>query len=142
MNNVALASQTNPYTLSKRQQDANYNYGRATAAYEADPRYAAKQFQRAGLSSSAGTASLGAAASANAYAGNMSQAEASRLSDIYSNANLQLSDAASRSEFGNALAGLQDRVAHNDYLYRMRAMQNAMTPFGSANASSLLSGLY
>lgn len=150
MNKVNLATRPNPYALSDRQQAANYNYGRAMADYEGDPRYNAKQFQRAGISSSAGTAASGAARAAAAYDKNMAEAGMGRLGDAYSNASMQLDDADQRSQFGYALTGLQENAAQNDYMYGIRSAQNAdayrlqaaMTPFGSANAASLLSGLY
>lgn len=147
MNAVTQYRPPNPYTLSSQQQGGEYNYNRAQADYQGDPRYNAKAFQKAGLSSSKGTAALGASPAANAYAAGLAGAEAGAMKDAYANANLTLDDQSQRSQFGMALAGLQEDMAQRNYMHNMRMMQNAMnnspvSPFGSSNASSLLAGLY
>ena len=74
------------------------------------------------------------------------------MQDAYSNANLGLAAASQRSDFGLALAGLQEDAAQRQYMHNMRTMQNAMNftgnvfggapPSGGGNASSVLAGLY
>lgn len=152
MNQVQIARPQNPYKLSGQQTAGDYNYNQASAYYQGDPRYAAKQYQRGGVSSSKGTAALGAAEAANSYAKGMTAAEVGRMQDAYSNANLSLSDASQRSDFGLALAGLQEDAAQRQYTHNMRNMQGAMnftgnlfgssSPAGGGNASSVLAGLY
>lgn len=148
MNVVNQYRPPNPYQLSAGQQQAEYNYNRAQADYQGDPRYNAKQFQRAGLSSSKGTAAMGAAPAANAYAAGMAGAEMGAMKDAYANADLKLADQSQRSQFGMALAGLQEDAAQRNYMHNLKMVQNAMnnspvSPFGSGNnASSLLAGLY
>lgn len=144
-NQVSLDRQPNPHQLTNRQTAANYNYNQAMAHSQGDPRYAAKQFQRGGLSSSAGTASLGASQAANQFAQGMATAEAGRMQDAFSNANLALDDASQRSQFGYALSGLQEDAAQREYMNQLRSQQNAMnfmtSSFGGGGPSSLLSGL-
>lgn len=124
-NNVMLHSQPNPYTFTPQQTNASYNWNRAQAAQKADPRFNAKQYQRGGISSSKGTASLGAADAANAYATGMANAEAARMQDAYSNANLQLSDQVERDRYSNALIGLQEQRNQANWMNDMQSMQNA-----------------
>jgi hypothetical protein len=147
-NQVNIAKPTNNNTLSNRQTQGNYNYNQAMAHYQGDPRYAGKQYQRAGMSSSAGTNYLGSAQAANQYAQNMAAAEAGRMQDAYSNADITLNDAAQRSQFGLALTGLQEDAAQREYMNQLRNQQNAMnamgnmmSSFGGGGPSSLLSGL-
>lgn len=144
-NQVALERPQNPHQLTDRQQAADYNYNQAVAFSQGDPRYASKQFQRGGLSSSAGTAAAGAGQAANNYAQGMAAAEAGRMRDAFSNANLALDDASQRSQFGFALSGLQEDAAQQAYMNQLRSQQNAMnfmtSSFGGGGPSSLLSGL-
>jgi hypothetical protein len=147
-NRVNLTRPQNPNQLTDRQQSADYNYNQAQAYAQGDPRYAAKQSQRGGLSSSKGTASMGAYQAAGSYAQNMAAAEAGRMRDAYFNANLALDDASQRSQFGLALGGLQENAAQREYMNQLRSQQNAMnfmggmmSSFGGSGPSSLLSGL-
>lgn len=134
-NAVQLGS-ANPYRLSGRQIGAQFNYDRALAAQQGDPRAAAKQYQRGGISSSKGTAMLGAADAGNRYAAGMAQAELGRMQDKYANAGIRLADQAERANFGNALVGLQEQNAQAQWMNQFQNMQNAM-----ASGQSLLSGL-
>lgn len=120
-----LHSQPNPHTFSQRQTGAGYNFNRAQAAQQADPRFNAKQYQRAGLSSSKGTAAAGAAQAANAYAKGMATAEAGRMQDAYANANMQLADQVERDRYSNALIGLQEQRNQANWMNDMQSMQNA-----------------
>lgn len=147
-NNVNIAKPQNPYQLTGQQQNADYNYNQALAFSQGDPRYASKSFQRGGLSSSKGTAAAGASQAANNYAQGMAAAEAGRMRDAFSNANLALDDASQRSQFGYALSGLQEDAAQREYMNQLRSQQNAMnfmgnmmSSFGGGGSSSLLSGL-
>lgn len=124
-NNAMLHSQPNPYTLSPQQTNASYNFNRAQAVQKADPRFNAKQYQRAGMSSSKGTAASGAADAANAYASGMATAEAGRMQDAYSNANLQLADQVERDRYSNALLGLQEQRNQANWMNDMQSMQSA-----------------
>ncbi len=147
-NTVAISKPQNPNQLSGQQQNAEYNYNQAMAFAQGDPRYASKEFQRGGLSSSKGTSSAGASQAANNYARGMAAAEAGRMADSFSNANLSLDDASQRSQFGYALSGLQEDAAQREYMNQLRSQQNAMnfmggmvSPFGGGGSNSLLSGL-
>lgn len=94
--------------FTQQQTNAASNYQRAMADYESNPRMTGKQFQRGGFSSSAGTDYAGAADAANAYAKNMAGAQAVRMGDAYSNAGVELDDQIRNSQFGNALARLNE----------------------------------
>lgn len=122
---VDLGQPTNPYQLTPRQTNSQYNYDRAAAAQAADPRAAAKPYQRGGLSSSKGTAMLGGVDAARAYASGMAQAEAGRMQDAYTNANIRLGDQVERDRFGNALVGLQEQSAQDQWMNQYQNMQNA-----------------
>lgn len=145
-NQVNIYKPQNPHTLSPQQTNAEYNYNQALAYQQADPRYAGKQYQRAGLSSSAGTSYLGAADAANRFTAGMAAAENARMQDAYTNAGIGLSDAEQRSQLALALAGLQDDAAQRDYMHQMQSMRNA-TGFmgdmmgGFLGGSGPLSGL-
>lgn len=130
------------------------NYQRAMADYEANPRYTGKQFQRAGLSSSKGTAYAGSAASADAYAKNMAGAEGVRMGDAYHNAGMHLDDQIRNDQFGTALARLNEQRTQNQAMNQLQTMGNAtgfmgdvfgnmMSGFGGRSqlANSLLQGL-
>lgn len=147
-NRTTLHRPRNPHTLTDRQQSAEFNYNRALSDYEGDPRYQSKKYQRAGMSSSKGTAYAGAADAGRAYASGIGNAYAGQMADAYSNANLQLDDAAQRSQFGYALSGLQEDAAQRSYMNQLQSQQNAMnfmgnmvSAFGGGGPSSLLSGL-
>lgn len=114
--------------FSQQQTNAASNYQRAMADYEANPRMTGKQFQRGGLSSSAGTAYAGAADSANAYAKNMAGAEAVRMGDAYANAGVELDDQIRNSQFGNALARLNENRMQSQAMDQYQTMGN-MTGF-------------
>lgn len=139
-NTVGLNTPPNRHTLSPQQTNAQYNYNQALAYQHGDPRYAGKQHQRGGLSSSKGTAYMGAADAANRFTSGMAAAENARMQDAYSNAGVRLADAAQRNQFSLALAGLQEDSAQRDYMYRVQSMQNAMGGFlgGSGPLSGLL----
>lgn len=146
-NRVDITSPPADTVYSGRDIQGNYNYNQAAAYANSDPRYAAKAYQRAGLSSSAGTASLGAADSADRFASGMARAEMGRLQDAYTNAGYALDDASARSQFGLALAGLQEDAAQRQYLNQIRSMQNATGFMGdimsgfTGSGGGLLSGL-
>lgn len=143
---VRLEQDPSPYQLTPRQTNSQYNYDRAAAAQAADPRAAAKPYQRGGLSSSKGTAMLGGVDAARAYASGMAQAEAGRMQDAYTNANIRLGDQVERDRFGNALVGLQEQSAQDQWMNQYQNMQNA-TEFmgnifgGMGGGKSVLSGL-
>jgi len=144
--NVQLKQPTNPHQLSSRQTGSQYNYTRAQAARQGDARAAAKRYQRAGLSSSKGTAMLGGADAANAYASGMAQAETGRMQDAYTNAGIGLEDQVERDRFGTALAGLQEQNAQAQWMNQFQTMQNAMGFMGDifggmGGGKSVLSGL-
>lgn len=146
-NQSKLAQPQNPFQFTPRQTNASYNYTAAQAAQQADPRAAAKSYQRAGLSSSKGTAALGAIDAANQYAAGMSQAEMGRMQDAYANAGIGLADQVERDRFSNALLGLQDQANQQQWMNNYQNMQNATgfmkNVFGGfgGGGSSLLSGL-
>lgn len=124
-NQVSLKTPPNPYSFNPQQTNASYNWNRAQAVQKADPRFNAKQYQRAGMSSSKGTAAAGAAEAGNAYAQGMAAAEASRMQDAYANANMQLADQVERDRYSNALIGLQEQNAQSNWMNNMQSMQNA-----------------
>lgn len=125
-NQVNLKQPTNPYQFTPQQTGASYNYARAQAVQGADPRYSAKKYQKAGMSSSKGTDYLGAGEAANAYATGMANAEAQRMQDAYSNANMQLADQVERDRYSNALIGLQEQNAQANWMNDFQSMNNAM----------------
>lgn len=145
-NRATLAQQPNPYRFTPQQTNANYNYAQAQAVQQGDARAAAKPYQRAGMSSSKGTASLGAADAANRYAAGMTQAEMGRMQDAYANADIGLADQVERDRFSNALIGLQEQSNQQQWMNNYQNMQNA-TGFvrnifgGMGGGNSLLSGL-
>lgn len=157
-NNVHLHTQPNPYGYSTQQTAAAQNNAQANAYAAADPRFNAKQYQRAGVSSGKGQQYLGAAKGAQAYAQGMAQAQQIGMQDAYSNAQTQLQDQAMRNQYGMALAGLQEDNAQMNYMNALNQQQQAMGFLGdqfknftgmfgggggSSNglANSLLSGL-
>lgn len=151
-NQVQLGTRPNPHSYSPQQTDASYNWNRAQAVQKADPRFNAKPYQRAGLSSSKGTASAGAASAGAAYAQGMAGAEAARMQDAYANANMRLADQVERDRYSHALIGLQEQNAQANWMNDMQTMQNAqgfmgsmmggMNPMSMMNqGQNLLSGL-
>lgn len=126
MNNVQIHTQPNPYAYSPQQTAAAQNNAQATAYQMADPRFNAKQYQRAGISSGAGQQYLGAAKGAQEYAQGMAHAQQAGMQDAYSNANMRLQDQTQRNQFGMALAGLQEQNAQNNYMNALQQQQQAM----------------
>jgi hypothetical protein len=150
--NVNLAQPGLGNIYDGRQTNANANYYRAMADFAGNPRAASKQYQRGGISSSAGTDSLGAADAANAYTQNLAASEQARMSDAYANANYNLDDTINRNRFGTALSGLQEQFSQADWMNNMNSAQNAFgfmgnmfgnmtSAFGGRGNNSLLSGL-
>jgi hypothetical protein len=152
--NVRIHHNQSSPQYTPQQTNAAANYQRAMADYEANPRATGKQFQRAGLSSSKGTAYAGSAASADAYAKNMAGAEAARMGDAYHNADMHLGDQVRSDQFGMALARLNEQRAQNQAMNNLQTMgnatgfmgdmfQNMMGGFGGGSqiANSLLQGL-
>jgi hypothetical protein len=150
--NVNLAQPGLGGIYDGRQTNANANYYRAMADFAGNPRAASKQYQRGGISSSAGTDSLGAADAANAYAQNLAASEQARMGDAYANANYNLDDTINRNRFGTALSGLQEQFSQADWMNNMNSAQNAFgfmgnmfgnmtSAFGGRGNNSLLSGL-
>lgn len=121
-----LHTQPNPYTYSPQQTSAAQNNARANATVAADPRFRAKQYQRAGISSGKGQQYLGAAKGAQEYAKGMAEAGQVGMQDAYSNANLQLQDETQRNQFGMALAGLQEQNNQMNYMNALQGQQQAM----------------
>lgn len=121
-----LHTQPNPYTYSPQQTAAAQNTAQANAYQMADPRFNAKQYQKAGISSGKGQQYLGAAKGAQEYAQGMANAQQVGMQDAYSNANLQLQDQTMRNQFGMALAGLQEDNAQMNYMNALNQQQQAM----------------
>ena len=146
-NQVNIRQPDNPNQLSDRQTQGNYNYSQAMAHSQGDPRYSGKEFQRAGLSSSKGTAGLAAGGAASRSSQFLAEAESGRMADGFNNANLRLDDQAQQSQYGSALAGLQEDARLRNYMNQMKTHQNffdnagsMMSPFGGGG-SSMLKGL-
>ena len=147
-NQVTLKQQPRPALgFTPRQTNAEANYQKAIAAASADPRYNAKQFDRAGVSRGAGQYSYAAAKGAQQYADQMSAAEMARMQDAYSNAGLALGEQARNQDFGMTLAGLQEQQGQNAYMQRLSQQQRMMDFTGNVfnqilgGGSGVLKGL-
>lgn len=157
INRVKLENRPQPQVYNQQQTNAQANYYKAAADQSADPRFNAKQYMRGGISQGKGQNYLGAITGANAYADNMAKGEEARMSDAWANANRGLDDSIRREGFGNALAGLQEQQAQNQYMNALQSQQQAMGFMGNMfgnlmgsigggkggglNMNSLLSGL-
>jgi hypothetical protein len=123
---VRIDTPPNPYTYSEQQTNAAQNNARANATQAADPRYNAKQYQRAGISAGKGQEYLGAAKGAQAYAQGMAEADSIGMQDAYANADRRLQDETMRDQFGQALAGLSEQNAQAAYMNQLQSQQRAM----------------
>ena len=133
MNQVNLYQQPSPslgYTPRQTNAEANYHQARAHAM--ADPRFNAKQFDRPGSSRGKGQYAYGAAQAATAYADSLSQGEAARMQDAYSNAGLRLNDQARQQDFGLALSGLQEQDAQQAAMFNLGQQGRALDFAGNA----------
>lgn len=127
MNQVNLYQTPNPALgFTPRQTGAEANYHQAMAHASSDPRFTAKQYDRPGSSRGKGQYAAGASQGATNYAENMGKAEAARMSDAYSNANLSLGEQARQQDYGMALAGLQQQQEQNAVMQRLGQQSRAM----------------
>ena len=127
MNQVNLYQTPNPALgFTPRQTGAEANYHQAMAHASSDPRFNAKQYDRPGSSRDKGQYAYGASRGAMDYADNMGKAEAARMGDAYSNANLSLGEQARQQDYGMALAGLQEQQAQNAAMQRLGQQSRAM----------------
>lgn len=123
--NVYLQQPFGGPQYTQQQTNAASNYQRAMADQAGNPRYTSKQYQRPGLSSSKGTDYAGAAEAAQAYAKGMAGGEAARMGDAYYNANQSLDEQVRRSQFGTALAALNEQRNQAQAMHNLQSMGNA-----------------
>lgn len=122
--------------FNQRQTAAASNNFQAQAHAAADPRFAMKEFDRAGFSRGAGQASYGAAKAAGQYADLMNQSSNVGMQDYYYNANQALDSQIRGQQFGLALAGLNEDVAQSKFDASMSMMNSMMSPFKKALAGT------
>ena len=78
-----------------------------------------------------------ASQAAKSYADQLAAGEATRLSDAYANAGMQLGEQARNQDFGTALAGLQQQQAQNAAMQSL-GMQRRASDFSGNVFNSML----
>jgi len=123
--NVTNINQTPPGGITPKQQRSQFNNDYAMALAAGDPRYQAKELDRAGMSRGAGTMNQAGIRASKAFADGVANAYGSQLGTQQYNANLAQSNQAGMEQFGQALTGLQQQSAYANQMAGLQR-QNAL----------------